>query len=167
MKPEVITVTIAAIIAVISAIISVYGQNRIARLTDRLTKQREAESREAQTAALMSKYRNPLLRSAIDFQSRLCNIHQQDFLKRFYQQSPSAESYAIHNTLYVVVEYLGWVEILRREIQFLDLGDLELDRRLSELLVNINQASSHYKPGEFSNFITANSNRGNHDGFSI
>ncbi len=148
MKPEVITATIAAIIAVISAIISVYGQTRIARLTDRLTKQREAESREAQTAALMSKYRNPLLRSAIDLQSRLYNIHQQDFLKRFYQQSPSAESYAIHNTLYVVAEYLGWVEILRREIQFLDLGDLELNRQLSELLTNINQAFSHYKPGE-------------------
>jgi hypothetical protein len=75
MKPEVITTIIAAIVAVISAIISIYGQNRIARLTDRLTKQREAELREAQTAALMSKYRDPLLRSAIDLQSRLYNIH--------------------------------------------------------------------------------------------
>ena len=53
MKPEVITATIAAIIAIISAVISIYGQTRIARLTDRLTKQREAESREAQTAALI------------------------------------------------------------------------------------------------------------------
>jgi sorbitol-specific phosphotransferase system component IIC len=59
MKPEVITAIIAAIVAVTSAVISIYGQNRITRLTDRLTKQREAESREAQTAALMSKYRNP------------------------------------------------------------------------------------------------------------
>lgn len=146
MKPEVITATIAAIIAVISAVISIYGQTRIARLTDRLTKQREAESREAQTAALMSKYRNPLLRSATDLQSRLYNIHQQNFLKRFYHQSPSAQNYAINNTLYVVAEYFGWVEILRREVQFLDLGDLELNRRLSELLVNINQAFAHYKP---------------------
>ena len=40
----------------------------------------------------------------------------------------------------MVAEYLGWVEILRREVQFLDLGDLELNRRLSELLVNINKA---------------------------
>ncbi len=140
MKPEVITATIAAIIAVISAVISIYGQTRIARLTDRLTKQREAESREAQTAALMSKYRNPLLRSAIDLQSRLYNIHQQNFLEGLCERSPSAQNYRIYNTLYVVAEYLGWVEILRREVQFLDLGDLELNRRLSELLVNINQA---------------------------
>ena len=62
MKPEVVTSTIAAIVAVISAIISIYGQTRVTKLTDRLTKQRESESREAQTAALMSKYRDPLLR---------------------------------------------------------------------------------------------------------
>ncbi len=147
MKPEVITALIATIVAVISATISIYGQTRIARLTDRLTKQREAESREAQTDALMSKYRDPLLRSAIDLQSRLYNTHQNGFLERFYHRSPSAQKYAIYNTLYVVAEYLGWVEILRREVQFLDLGDLELNRRLSELLVNINQAFAHYKSG--------------------
>jgi hypothetical protein len=140
MKPEVVTSTIAAIVAVISAIISIYGQTRVTKLTDRLTKQREAESREAQTDALMSKYRDPLLRSAIDLQSRLYNIHQQDFLKRFYNRSPTALSYAVLNTLYVVAEFFGWVEILRREIQFLDLGDLEMNRCLSELLVNLNQA---------------------------
>jgi hypothetical protein len=146
MKPEVLTAIIAAIVAVISAVISIYGQTRVTRLTDQLTKRREAESREAQTAALMSKYRDPLLRSAIDLQSRLYNIHQHGFLGRFYHQSPAAQSYAVNNTLYVVAEYLAWVEILRREIQFLDLGDLEQNRRLSELLVNINQAFGHYKP---------------------
>ena len=140
MKPEVITATSAAIVAVISATISIYGQFRVARLTDRLMKQREVESREAQTAALMTKYRDPLLRSAIDLQSRLYNIHQQGFLKRFYHRSPATQHYAVLNTLYVVAEYLGWVEILRREIQFLDLGDVERNRYLSELLVNINQA---------------------------
>jgi hypothetical protein len=150
MKPEVITTVLAAMVAVISAMISLYGQTRIARLTDRLSKQREAESREAQTAAFMSKYRDPLLRSAIDLQSRLYNIYQNRFLERFYLESPSAQNYARYNTLYVVAEYLGWVEILRREIQFLDLGDLERNRCLTELLASINQAFGGYKPG--SNF---------------
>ncbi|XGV94908.1 MAG: hypothetical protein ACAF41_19465 [Leptolyngbya sp. BL-A-14] len=147
MKPEVITASIAAIVAIISAVISIYGQTRIARLTDRLSKQREAESREAQTASLMSKYRDPLLRSAIDLQSRLYNIHRNRFLERFYLESAAAQNYARYNTLYVVAEYLGWVEILRREIQFLDLGDLERNRRLTELLASINQAFGNYKPG--------------------
>lgn len=65
MKPEVMTAVIAATVAVISAVISIYGQTQVARLTDQLTKKREAELRKAQTEALMSKYRDPLLRSAI------------------------------------------------------------------------------------------------------
>jgi hypothetical protein len=140
MKPEVVTSIISALVAVMSAIVSIYGQIRVARLSDRLAKQREAQSREAQTAALMSKYRDPLLRSAIDLQSRLFNIHQNRVLDNFAQRCLSEQDYLINNTLYVFAEYFGWVEILRREIQFLDLGDLELNRSLSELLVNITKA---------------------------
>jgi hypothetical protein len=140
MKPEVVTSIISALVAAMSAIVSIYGQIRVARLSDRLAKQREAQSREAQTAALMSKYRDPLLRSAIDLQSRLFNIHQNRVLDNFAQRCLSEQDYLINNTLYVFAEYFGWVEILRREIQFLDLGDLELNRSLSELLVNITKA---------------------------
>jgi hypothetical protein len=149
MKPEIIAAIISALVAAISVVISVYGQTRIAQLTDRLTQQREAASREAQTTALMSKYRDPLLRSAIDLQSRLYNIYQNRFLVRFYSESPAQQSYARANTLYVLAEYLGWVEILRREIQFLDLGDLERNRRLTELLANINHAFGHFKSGSY------------------
>jgi hypothetical protein len=140
MKLEVVTAIIAAIVAVMSAIVSIYGQIRVARLSDRLAKQRETESREAQTAILMSKYRDPLLRSAIDLQSRLFNIHRNRVLQNFAQRGLSEQEYLMNNTLYVFAEYFGWVEILRREIQFLDLGDLELNRCLSEMLVNINKA---------------------------
>jgi len=142
MKPEVVTAIIAALIAVISAIISIYGQIRVTRFADRLAKQREAESREAQTAALMAKYRDPLLRSAIDLQSRLSNIHQNRVLQNFDQRRLSEQDYLITNTLCVFAEYFGWVEILRQEIQFLDLGDLELNRHLSELIVNITKGFS-------------------------
>ncbi len=147
MKPEVMTAVIAAIVAVISAVISIYGQTRVARLADQLTKQREAELRKAQTEALMSKYRDPLLRSAIDLQSRLYNIHRSQFLQRFYKESPALQRYALYNTLYVIAEYLAWVEILRREIQFLNLGDFDLNRQLSELLASINQGFGRYKSG--------------------
>jgi hypothetical protein len=142
MKPEVVTAIIAAIVAGISAVVSIYGQMRVAQLSDRLAKQRETESREAQTAALMSKYRDPLLRSAIDLQSRLFNIHKNQILQNFDQKRLSEQDYLIHNTLYVFAEYFGWVEILRREIQFLDLGDLELNRHLNELFLNITKAFS-------------------------
>lgn len=140
MKPEVLTAIIAAIVAVISATISISGQMRVARLADRLAKQREAASREAQTAAFMSKYRDPLLRSAIDLQSRLFNIRQNRIFQDFDQRGLSEQEYLINNTLYVLAEYFGWVEILRQEIQFLDLGDFELNRCLNERLTSITKA---------------------------
>jgi hypothetical protein len=140
MKPEVVAAVIAAIVAIISAIVSIYGQIRVTQLSDRLAKQREAESREAQTAALMSKYRDPLLRSTNDLQSRLFNIRKNRILHNFDQRCLSEQDYLMSNTLYVFAEFFGWVEILRREIQFLDLGDLELNRHLNELFVNITKA---------------------------
>jgi hypothetical protein len=145
MKPEIITAIIAAVVAVTSAAISVYGQVRVAKLSDRLTKQREANSREAQTAALMSKYRDPVLRSAIDLQSRLWNIYQNKILHRSDPRALAEQDYLIHNTLYVIAEYLGWVEILRREVQFLDFGDVEMSRRLTELFVNVSQAFNTHR----------------------
>lgn len=139
MKPEIITATIAAIVSIISATISLYGQSRTARLEDQLAQRREAESREAKIAALMGKYRDPLLRGALDLQSRLYNIIERKFLKKFYQRSTADKEYALQSTLYVVAEYLGWVEIIRREVQFLDVGNIERNRRLSELLETITQ----------------------------
>lgn len=145
MKPEIVTAIIAAVVAVTSAIISIYGQTRITKLADRLAKQREAESREAQTAALVSKYRDPLLRSAMDLQSRLWNIHQNRILQRSDSRAQAERDYLIHNTLYVIAEYFGWVEILRREVQFLDFGDFEMTRRLTELFVSITQAFNTHR----------------------
>ena len=140
MQPEFIAAIAAVVVAVISAVISLYGQMRVTRLSDALAKKREADSREAQTAALMSKYRDPLLRSAIDLQSRLYNIRRNHALQNFAAKPQAEQEYLRTNTLYVFAEYFGWVEILRREVQFLDLGDLDLNRRLSELLVGITKA---------------------------
>lgn len=68
-------------------------------------------------------------------------------MQRFYEESPALQRYALYDTLYVIAEYLAWVEILRREIQFLNLGDFDLNRQLSELLASINQGFGRYKGG--------------------
>ena len=125
---------------------------RITQLSDQLAKKREREARALQTAALMSKYRDPLLRSAIDLQSRLFNICKNNILEEFDQKDPSEQKYLINNTLYVFAEYFGWVEILRREVQFLDLGDFELNRHLNELLVNVTKAFGTNRLNEQPNF---------------
>jgi hypothetical protein len=134
MSNEILAAIIAVLVSVLSAVISIYGQTRTTILEHRLARQREAESREEQTAALIARYRNPLLRAAYNLQSRLYNIVQLDFYRKHYSEIAADQEYTIKNTLYVVGDYLGWVEILRRDVQFLDLGDIEANRQLETLM---------------------------------
>lgn len=100
----------------------------------------EARSREEEAERLLRRYRDPLVRSAFDLQSRLYNIVTHDFLGTYYMRGTELERrYAFENTLYVVGEYLGWVEIMRREVQFLDLRDVDKNRELSERLDTVSQ----------------------------
>ena len=73
-------------------------------------------------------------RTAFDLQSRLFNIVDQGFLWFYYKGNDRERNYVQNNTLYVLCEYLGWVELLRREVEFLDLGDLERSRTLAGLI---------------------------------
>jgi type II secretory pathway pseudopilin PulG len=137
---EIILVVASAIIALISTAISVYGQSRTAKVERELAQRREAESKKAQVESLVAKYRDPLLTSAYDLQSRLYNAIQNNFLQNYYQRgSELDQSYALQNTLFVFAEYLGWKEILRREVQFLDFGDIGKNQRLERLLENVAQ----------------------------
>ncbi len=83
---------------------------------------------------ILSKYREPLLHAAFELQSRIFNIIRQHFLPAFYVKGSKRErSYAIENTLYAIAQYLCWTEIIRKDIQFMDLGEIDVTRRLAEL----------------------------------
>jgi hypothetical protein len=131
---------IAAVVSVSSAILSLYGQRRIAILQDQLTREREQQSSKAKAEALLAKYRDPLLRAAQSMQTRFFNIVQLGFLRVYYNKSERDKKYAKTHTLYAIAEYLGWVEVVRREVQFLDLGDVEATRRLQGLLHAVSRA---------------------------
>ncbi len=137
MTKEIIIAIISAVVALISAIISIFGQIRIAQLKDQFTQQQEARSQKARSQALIAKYRDPLLRSAFDLQSRIYNITMQNFMNLYGSHISEQHKYCIDNTLYVIAEFLGWIEILRREVQFLDLGSVEDNQKLNQLLFNI------------------------------
>jgi hypothetical protein len=96
--------------------------------------------KEAEDKALQAlrRYRDPLLRAAFDLQSRLYNIAAKEFLGRYWKQGNEEQrEYARLSTLWLFGQYLGWVEILRREVQYLDLGsrsaNQELQRRLNQV----------------------------------
>jgi hypothetical protein len=108
--------------AILSAAIALYGQLHTATLTAR----REAE-------AVLARYREPLVDAAYELQSRLYNILKLSFLKKYYVKGDDEQrTYALENTLYVVAQYFGWSEILRREIQFLSFSDSKRTRAVSE-----------------------------------
>jgi hypothetical protein len=97
--------------------------------------------REAHISELLSRYRDPLLGAAFDLQSRLYNIVRLDFLEDYFGSSePGAREYARDSTLWLIGQYLGWTEILRREVQFLDLGEASENRRLQARLQRVTQA---------------------------
>jgi len=92
------------------------------------TKEREKRDKE------ISHYREPLARAAYDLQSRLYNIICLSFLEAFYHNGEERErQYAVNNTVFLVAQYLCWSELVRREIQYIDLGENEKTRKLLEL----------------------------------
>ena len=125
---------LSSVVALARSTISVWSA-RTAWLQNELEERRRQASKEELVEEVMSRYREPL-RAAFDLQSRIYNIVGQGFLHRYLQLGdPPNQEYACRNTMFVVAEYLGWVmEILRRGVQFLDLGDVRRNQLLVERL---------------------------------
>jgi hypothetical protein len=129
--------------AVIVGIFSLYG----VRYSMRAQERSEERTREEVAEQLLRQYRDPLVRAAFDLQSRLYNIIANDFLtKYFLKGTPDEQEYARESTLYVVSEYFGWVELMRREVQFLDLRDMTKNRELAERLDDIGRTFLAERP---------------------
>ena len=115
-----------SVIAVFLSAMLTYRQGKISRL-DR------AEN-------LATRFREPLLQAAHNLQSRIYNILKQDFLGRFYSASEASQherDYAVNNTCYLFGQYLCWVEIIRRESQYVDPRSRDKNRTIVEQLEHV------------------------------
>jgi hypothetical protein len=100
-----------------------------------LTLNRARLDRQQASEDLVRRYREPLLLAAFDLQARIHNIVQSGFVSRHMgSNDPGEHHYARASTLYRVGDYFGWIEILRRGLQFLDLGEEERTHELGERL---------------------------------
>jgi hypothetical protein len=99
----------------------------------------EARSKQARAEQLVSRYREPLLSAAFELQSKIFNVVQRKFLRAFWERSTD---YARDHTLFVFAQYFCWREIIRQEVQFLDLGDTTASAELSQLLEAVTDAFS-------------------------
>ncbi|MFF9839294.1 hypothetical protein [Streptomyces sp. NPDC013740] len=136
MNTELIVASISGFAALASAAYSARVNRMNSLLRDDLERRSAERHRTQERQDVMSRYRDPLLWAAFDFQSRLFSIVGQAFLRVHFVQRHD-QIYAIRSTLHVLAEYLGWVEILRRRIYFLDLGNQEANRRVVELFTRI------------------------------
>jgi hypothetical protein len=102
------------LVAVGVAVISVAGALVSAFYGRRLARQEKLEDADR----LAVRFREPLLQAAFNLQSRLYNIVRLDFLHNFMaaeDATPDEREYAVQNTVYLIGQYLGWLEVIRRE----------------------------------------------------
>ncbi len=129
---------IAAIAAILGAVIAYWGGLSTKRVEAQLALQKAEAERRAETERTARKFREPLGRAAYDLQSRLYNIIKSNFLNAYLKHGDErTKLYVIKNTLFVIAQYFAWTELVRREIQFIDLGADEQTRKLTELQDNI------------------------------
>ena len=96
---------------------------------------------------LIRQYREPLLLAAFELQARIYNIVQSGFVARHLGSSdPEEGHYARASTLYRLGDYLGWIEVLRRGLQFLDLGE---EKRTHELVERLDVSSHTFSNTEW------------------
>lgn len=119
---------VTAVISTVGAFVSVWYGRRAAR-AERLAGAEE----------LAVRFREPLVQAIFNLETRIYNILQMEFLRRFRgpQNTPEEREYAELHTAYVFAQYFCWVEILRREAQFLVPSQAERDQAVVRTLEEI------------------------------
>ncbi len=120
MNTAIVTVLVTAVVSVGTTLVAVfYGPTWKDRVEARRASRQRSEH-------LLARYSEPMARAAFDFQSRLYNISR----KWFLTGSDTPDDYRRLSTLWLLGQFLGWLEIIRREVQVIDYGDI---RRTAEL----------------------------------
>ena len=134
MKAELLVALISGAVALSSGALAVWGQSRSAQLSVKVEDLRQAEQRRIESEKALSHYREPLARAAYDLQSRLYNILEQGLIPVYFDNGDERErSYVVDNTAFLVAQYFAWTEIIRRDIQYINLGQDKQTRQLARL----------------------------------
>ena len=134
MATEILVATISAIVALIAAAITIWGQTRSAKLQAELRREENEDKRQREAKRLITRYREPLVHAAYDLQSRIYNILKLQLINLHYiNGTERSKNYVVNNTAFLIAQYFGWSEIIRQDGLFLDLGELDRTRKLNEL----------------------------------
>lgn len=141
MPTELLVAIISAVVALLAAAITIWGQTRSVRITSELRRKEEDEKRRREEKKEISRFHEPLLYAAYDLQSRIYNLLELDMIAKHYQDGDErSRHYVVDNTAFLIAQYFGWTEIIRQGGLFLDLGGTEQNRKLNAFLNKITQA---------------------------
>jgi hypothetical protein len=146
MNVELTIALISAVVALLSILLSARTARSTAvlqaRLQSELEQRREQASKASRLEEVVGRYRDPLVSAAFELQSRIYNFLRGGLAGYLRSGDQEEKSYTVNSTLFVIAQYLAWVEALRRGVQFLDLGDVERSRVLVSHLEAIRDAFS-------------------------
>jgi len=122
-----VTVAVTAAVSVATTLVAVFFGPA---WKDRVDTRRASRQR---SEHLLARYSEPLARAAFDLQSRLYNICRQQLMTA----SRIPEPYRRFSTLWFYGQFLAWIEIVRREVQVIDVGDVRRTARLQRHLFDV------------------------------
>ncbi|KAF8071343.1 hypothetical protein HT031_001427 [Scenedesmus sp. PABB004] len=116
LKPEVAAV-FSAVLAIGSVGLNNYGnvltESKRVELQKELDREKQAEAVLAELASIISRYRGPLLESSVDLEQRLW--HLATMTGEWYKAADVLCGEEIAYTLFTLVQFLGFLEVVRRE----------------------------------------------------
>jgi hypothetical protein len=137
MNTDLVVAVLAALVAVSTAVFTAAttsrqdrkGQEFKAKTDEELEKVRyelnaavRQEDRTLAAREVLDRYRRPLLASAVQLARRIENIRHRSFLAYLASNDHRSEV-ALKSVLYRFAAYLGWRELLSRELTYLDFQD--------------------------------------------
>jgi hypothetical protein len=116
---------------VLTALLGARAAKERLQLQAEIEAQRAAQVKQEERLDLMNRVRDPVLWAAFDLQSRIYNIVDQRLLPVYLLRGTMEQrAYVQRNTLFLFAQYLAWMEIIRRGVHFLDLGDKRENREV-------------------------------------
>jgi hypothetical protein len=127
---ELIVAAASAVFSLAAGLFSARANRRAREFEYQLERQKKHDDAAEVAERILHQYRDPLLDAAQTLQSRSFNIVANGYLGSFLHcGEPEEEQYARRYTVFALAEYMCWVEIVRRELRFLDVGDTERNRQ--------------------------------------
>jgi hypothetical protein len=138
-----VSATVSVLGAVAAGLMTTWSAQRTRRFEHMLVAQQREQDKAEQAEAVLSRYREPLLLAAQNLHSRIYMIVKNKILADYLHcGDPELERYGRDYTVYVFAEYLCWIEIIRRDLRFLDLGTEARNRELVRKVENVQIAMS-------------------------